>query len=249
MLQSTFSSWTPKTDTSYSFSDFSVSLYWTDSLCQLQQHPDKKKFTAPSSLWSQAQGSTFLICDKNSTIPGIPNSCLLASLEASGKFLFFLRSVRAIKDTNSPFSLTIGSFPVIQEEALYIKNGQYTRPLQFVSNVVQKCQAWTYALRRRQHKYRYQVRLLTFFAPLQNAVGFLKCHTILSNNQVFSTCHHLHNYIMCITHKRYGNQSLPVNKFIKKVKEKAYSSQVGTQSQSLHWSGSHQSARSKQRSH
>lgn len=132
MLKSTFSSWTPlfnrnflKMDTSCSSSDFSVSLYWTYSLCQFQQHPDKKKFTAPSSLWSQAQGSTFLICDKNSTIPGIPNSCLLASLEASGKFLFFLRSVRAIKDTNSPFSLTIGSFPVIQEEALYIKNGQY----------------------------------------------------------------------------------------------------------------------------
>lgn len=95
-------------------------------LCASSNSIQIRKSLPHHHLWSQAQGSTFLICDKNSTIPGIPNSCLLASLEASGKFLFFLRSVRAIKDTNSPFSLTIGSFPVIQEEALYIKNGQYT---------------------------------------------------------------------------------------------------------------------------
>ena len=35
----------------------------------------------------------------------------LSSLEAKGNSLFFLVSVRAISDTSSPFSFTIGSFP------------------------------------------------------------------------------------------------------------------------------------------
>ena len=37
------------------------------------------------------------------------SSCFFSSLEARGKLLLFLRSVRAISATSSSFSLTIGS--------------------------------------------------------------------------------------------------------------------------------------------
>ena len=57
---------------------------------------------------------------KNSIPRILPKSCLLASLEARGKFLFFLRSVLAINETNSPFSLTMGSFPEKQRRKVYI---------------------------------------------------------------------------------------------------------------------------------
>ena len=39
------------------------------------------------------------------------SSCFFSSLEARGKLLLFLRSVRAISATSSSFSLTIGSLP------------------------------------------------------------------------------------------------------------------------------------------
>ena len=39
------------------------------------------------------------------------SSCFFPSLEARGKLLLFLRSVRAISATSSSFSLTIGSLP------------------------------------------------------------------------------------------------------------------------------------------
>ena len=39
------------------------------------------------------------------------SSCFFSSLEARGKLLLFLRSVRAISVTSSSFSLTIGSLP------------------------------------------------------------------------------------------------------------------------------------------
>lgn len=43
------------------------------------------------------------------------SSCLRESLEAKGKSLFFLRSVRAMMDTRLPSSFTMGSFPVGRE--------------------------------------------------------------------------------------------------------------------------------------
>ena len=103
---------------------------------------------------------------------------------------------------------------------------------------------------------RCQVRLLTFFAPLQNAVGFLKCHPIFSNNQVFTARHHLYNYITRITHKRFVSL-LPKLKFTNqqihklKVKEKAYLSKAQKHSARaiLNWFRSPESPRSKNRVH
>lgn len=80
-------------------------------------------FTTLVPMWNHS--STPL---KNS-IPGIlPKSCLLTSLEASGKFLFFLRSVLAINETNSPFSLTMGSFPETQRRKAYTAMIQHLAP-------------------------------------------------------------------------------------------------------------------------
>ena len=50
------------------------------------------------------------------------SSCFFPSLEARGKLLLFLRSVRAIIATGSSFSLTIGRFPVVGRERKEIWN-------------------------------------------------------------------------------------------------------------------------------